>query len=104
MVFKFFKDKLIDIPVGYLRRSKKRITTPLIRLKIRINDQQAIGLYDSGSNVSLINYHFWKKLNINKDVSEGDNIKSIWGASQSDGMILLSASIGDKEKVPIFYS
>ena len=86
-----------------MRTSKKRITTPLIRLKILINDQQAIGLYDSGSNVSLINYHFWKKLNLDKDVSGGDNIKSIWGASQSDGMILLSASIGEiKKKFPFF--
>jgi len=41
-----------------MRRNKKLRVTPLIKLRILIDNRRAIGLYDSGANVSLINYDF----------------------------------------------
>lgn len=67
--------------------------TPLIKLKILINNKTAIGLYDSGANISLINYNFWKKQNLNKNVSGDKNIETISGISKAEGKITLSVKI-----------
>ena len=59
----------------------------------------AVGLYDSGSNISLINYKFWKEnFSKQKIISGGKNIKGISGQVQAENSVCLKVNIGKLEK------
>lgn len=68
-----------------------------------VNDKPAIGLYDSGANVSLVNYEFWRKLNLDRIISGDKNIKTISGISKHVGVSYLRIRIGKiTKKIPFF--
>lgn len=68
--------------------------SPLIRIHVLVNDRPAIGLYDSGSNISLINYKFLNKQNMLKNIVSGDeNIKGVAGIAKAEGTITLKIKI-----------
>ena len=64
-------------------------------MKILANGLPATALYDSGANVSLINYNFYKTLNIQENVSGGNIIKTLTGISQAHGMTRINLKILD---------
>lgn len=72
-------------------------------MKILIDNQPAIGLYDSGSNISLINYDYFIKRKLNKNISGGNIIKTISGDSISEGVVSVDVRIFNiTEKVKFF--
>lgn len=71
---------------------------PLIKLELVLNDNLCVsGMYDSGSNVSLINSRLLK---INNGISyfKNTNLKTINGVKQAIGLIKLRAKILNVEK------
>lgn len=59
-----------------------------------MDDKPAIGLYDSGSNISLINYNFLNKKDKIKSIISGDkNIKGVAGIAKSEGTVTLKIKI-----------
>lgn len=73
---------------------------PLIKIKLLLNDTLYVsGIYDSGSNVSLINA---KLLNIQKKENKSDqhivNLKTINGEKKTKGMVTLKIRILNIEK------
>lgn len=74
---------------------------PLIRVKLLLNDTLNIsGIYDSGSNVSLINA---KLLKIQKKIYTNNrqivNLKTINGEKKTKGMVTLKIKIYNIEKI-----
>ncbi|KAK0156700.1 hypothetical protein PV328_012421, partial [Microctonus aethiopoides] len=84
-------------------RSKKRIVTPLIKLKVLIDKNPAVALYDSGSNISLLNYEYWEKNNVKQIISGGENIKGVAGVTKSEGTVTLPITIGNITENFSFY-
>lgn len=82
-----------------MRRPKKLIIPPLIKLKVLLNDTlEVTGIYDSGSNVSLINakiLNFKSNDNANR---KKINLKTINGVNQTKGIITVKAKILNIEK------
>lgn len=72
---------------------------PLIKIKLVLNKNvEVFGIYDSGSNVSLINS---KLLKINKKEgthSNNTNLKTINGVKRANGIITLDIGIFAVEK------
>lgn len=71
---------------------------PLIKINLLLNDTiEVTGIYDSGSNVSLINA---KLLNIQKEEKSTNktqivNLKTINGEQKTKGMVTLKIKIYD---------
>lgn len=61
-----------------------------------------MGLYDSGSNISLLNFDFWKKTNIKKNRG-GECIRGVTGITKSMGTATLNLKIGNIEKLFTFF-
>lgn len=64
--------------------------TPLIEIKVMLNDSLELnGVYDSGSNVSLINSRLLKKTKIN-EINNTDNrvLKTISGDRKRNGTLI----------------
>lgn len=72
---------------------------PLIRIKLILNDTLEIfGIYDSGSNVSLINSKLLKLKNGKEKDKKSANLRTINGVSKTNGMVTVKAKIIDIEK------
>lgn len=74
---------------------------PLIKVKLVLNKNvEVAGIYDSGSNVSLINSRLLK-IN-NKEASHPNslntNLKTINGVKKANGIITLDIAIFDMKK------
>lgn len=82
--------------------------TPLIKIKVRLNNTlDVLGLYDSGSNVSLINSKILRLKNDNPSKSKSLNLKTINGVKKTDGLITITAKIFNIEEfdeIRCFYS
>lgn len=79
-------------------KEKKRVTTPLIKVKLQIeNKLQLSGIYDSGSNVSLINATFLK-INGRKNTDNDVNLITINGVKRAEGLTTLKVNIFKIEK------
>lgn len=78
--------------------------TPLIRVKIRLNDTlDTFGLYDSGSNVSLINSRIVKLKNEKLNEPKSSGLKTINGVKKTDGLVTLTAKIFNiEDKIDVF--
>ena len=69
-----------------IKQNKKLIVTPLIKVKLLINDKLEIyGVYDSGSNVSFINFKLLKLKNKKNSVNE-KNLITINGVNKNSGL------------------
>ncbi|KAK0071357.1 hypothetical protein PV325_013058 [Microctonus aethiopoides] len=78
---------------------KKRIVLPLIKVKIFANGCPAIGLYDSGSNVSLVNSKFLSdKKNIKQIIGGRDTIKGLAGMAKTEGVVRINIKICNLEE------
>lgn len=72
---------------------------PLINIKLVINDTlEVLGIYDSGSNVSLINSKLLHLKNQPEDNQTNVNLKTINGVKKTVGMVTLKIKIFDIEK------
>lgn len=72
---------------------------PLIRIKLVLNYKLEIfGIYDSGSNVSLINARLLKLKDERIKDSENTNLKTINGVRKINGMVTLKVKIFNIEK------
>lgn len=72
---------------------------PLIKIKLVLNDKLEIfGIYDSGSNVSLINARLMKLKNKRIMDSKNTNSKTINGVKKTTGMVTLKAKIFNMEE------
>lgn len=72
---------------------------PLIRIKLVLNDKLEIfGIYDSGSNVSLINARLLKLKNKRIKDPKNTNLKTINGVKKTTGMVTLKAKIFNMEE------
>lgn len=77
---------------------KKRVTTPLIKVKLQIkNKVQLSGIYDSGSNVLLINSKFLK-IKEKKNTDNNVNLITINGVKKAEGLTTLKVKIFKIEK------
>ena len=80
-------------------RPKKLIVPPLIKVKLVLNKKVEIfGIYDSGSNVSLINSKLLKINNKALSYSKNNNLKTINGVKKAKGIIKLDIKIFNLEK------
>lgn len=69
-----------------------------------VDDRSAVGLYDSGSNISLINNEFLNKRNILKSIISGDeNIKGVAGIAKAEGTVTLKIKICNIESKFSFF-
>lgn len=72
---------------------------PLIRIKVILDNKLEIfGIYDSGSNVSLINSRLLKLKDKETNDSRKTNLRTINGVRKTNGMIRLKTQIFDIEK------
>jgi len=72
---------------------------PLIKIKLLLNDTLEIsGIYDSGSNVSLINAKLLKKKQKEKNERQVVNLRTINGVKKTNGMVTLKIKIYNIEK------
>lgn len=72
--------------------------TPLIKVKLLLNDiLQIYGIYDSGSNVSLINSNLLKLKGKRNNMNEA-NLVTINGVQKTSGLINVKIKIFDMEK------
>lgn len=67
-----------------------------------VDGHQAVGLYDSGSNVSLLNFDRWKLTNM-KMMKGRESIQGVTGDAQSLGTVNLKLKICDMEDTHVFY-
>lgn len=76
------------------RESKKLDLTPLIKVKVLLNETLEVnGIYDSSSNVSLINSRLLKmKKKQTSDISN-TNLKTINGVRKADELITVKIKI-----------
>lgn len=78
---------------------KKLAVPPLIRIRLLLNDTlETFGIYDSGSNVSLINSKLLKLKNGKIKDEKSANLRTINGVSKTNGMVTIKAKIFDIEK------
>jgi len=72
---------------------------PLIKIKLVLNKiLEVFGVYDSGSNVSLINSKLLKMDNKKFNNSKNTNLKTINGVKKANGLVKLTAKILNIEK------
>lgn len=72
---------------------------PLIKVKLVLNKTvEVLGIYDSGSNVSLINSRLLKINNKELSYTNNTNLKTINGVKKANGIITLGITIFDVEK------
>ena len=72
---------------------------PLIKVKLVLNKKtEVLGVYDSGSNVSLINSKLLKINDKNKSNSNNSNLKTINGVKKASGIVTLNAKIFNIER------
>lgn len=72
---------------------------PLIKIKVLLNNTTEVnGIYDSGSNVSLINSRLLKRENTEKSNAYNANLKTINGVKKTDGLISVKMKIFNIEK------
>lgn len=72
---------------------------PLIKTRLVLNgDLEIYGIYDSGSNVSLINSRLLKIKNNNNGISGNTNLRTINGVKKATGRINLNIKIFNIEK------
>lgn len=72
---------------------------PLIKVKLVLNKSvEVFGIYDSGSNVSLINSKLLKIKNNETSHSKNTNLKTINGVKKANGIIELDVAIFNLEK------
>lgn len=78
--------------------------TPLIKIKVTFNNTlDILALYDSGSNVSLINSKILKLKNNNKNEPKSSNLKTINGVEKTNGLITITAKIFTiEDKLDVF--
>lgn len=76
----------------------------MIKIKVRLNNTlDVLGLYDSGSNVSLINSKILRLKNDNPSESKSSNLKTINGVKRTDGLITITAKIFNiEDKLDVF--
>lgn len=71
---------------------------PLIKIKLVLNGKvEVLGVYDSGSNVSLINSKLLRTYNNNINLPS-PNLKTINGVKQANGIVKLDVKIFNIEK------
>ncbi|KAK9872560.1 hypothetical protein WA026_018695 [Henosepilachna vigintioctopunctata] len=73
--------------------SEKRITTPLIKLRVLVDNCPVIALYDSAANISVINYNTLEKLNLKKNISGAKKINTVSGFTETLGSIEVTLKI-----------
>lgn len=72
---------------------------PLIKVKLLLNKKiEILGIYDSGSNVSLINSKLLKIKNKDLNYSNNTSLKTINGVKKANGIIKLNITIFNIEK------
>lgn len=72
---------------------------PLIKIKLVLNNNLEIyGVYDSGSNVSLINSRLLKIGDKRDNILNKTNLKTINGVKKATGKIILNVKIFDLER------
>lgn len=77
--------------------TKKRIATPLIKVKLLLNSQlETFGIYDSGSNVSIIHSKLVKLKG--EGNSRCDNLTTINGVKKANGLTTIKIKIFDIEE------
>ena len=90
-------NKITNSVLDKHRRSKKLDVPPLIEVKVILNGNTICkGIYDSGSNITLINS---KLVNI-KDLMKNNfngTIKTISGRGKTNGLITLNANILNRD-------
>lgn len=76
----------------------------MIKIKLVLNENvEVFGIYDSGSNVSLINSKLLKIKNEETGLSNKTNLKTINGVKKANGIITLDVTIFDlKKKMNVF--
>lgn len=80
-------------------KTKKLLVPPLIKIKLVLNkNPEVFGVYDSGSNVSLINSKLLKMDNKKFNNSKNTNLKTINGVKKANGLVKLTAKILNIEK------
>lgn len=73
---------------------------PLIKIKLLLNDLLEVsGIYDSGSNVSLINAKLLKMQQTNKNIMNMVNLKTINGEKKTKGMVRVKIKIYNIESI-----
>ena len=60
-------------------------------------------MYDSGSNISLMNHGFYKSRKIRKGISGGENIEGVSGTAKSKGIVSVLIKIFNIEKYFTFF-
>ncbi|XP_069362102.1 putative autophagy-related protein 11 [Maniola hyperantus] len=95
---KLFKANNSIIEVDMNTEKKKRVSTPLIKIKLLLeNKLEVSGIYDSGSQISLINSRLIKV----KEKKDNVNIaymKTVNGVKKTDGLITIKIKILDLEE------
>lgn len=78
--------------------------TPLIKIKLRLDDKlDVLAIYDSGSNVSLINKKLLKIKNNEAKMVNNTNLVTISGVKRTSGLTTLKIKIFDIEsKVDVY--
>lgn len=71
---------------------------PLITLKVNIENTQAIGLYDSGANVTMLPLHFFKKLKTKMYTSKPLTFRTMSGEDIIKGIAYVKIRIFNIEK------
>lgn len=81
------------------KKYKKLIVPPLIRIKLRLNDTLDISaIYDSGSNVSLINAKLLKFKQRKTNFIQTGNLRTINSVEKTNGSVNLKIKIYDIEE------
>ena len=89
--------ELDEMTINTQEGSKKRGYTPLIRLNVIVNSKEVTGIYDSGSNVTLINSSIVEDLKDNLLQNE-QTFKTLSGVQKSFKMIKLPMRINAIEE------
>lgn len=79
------------------------MATPLIKLRIGIEDTPVVAVYDSGANVSIINYDTVEKLKLNKKISGVNKLNTFAGTTNTLGAINLKTKIFNITNTICFY-
>lgn len=86
-----------------MRKKQKTRSYPTYKIEDISWKKPAIALYDSGSNISLMNYEFYKKEKMKKGISGGENIEGVSGVAKSEGIVSVLIKIFDIEKYFPFF-
>lgn len=72
-------------------------------MKISVNDNKVVAIYDSGANVSIINYDTLQRLKLRRKISGIDKLNTFAGPTKTIGSIVLETKIFDVTKPICFY-